>query len=709
MATIGVSKSTYLADIFVSKYARHVNEATQKMASGATSVKTGNKVAYDSMRDSFRIDLAGKNAAVKSMSFTQSYLATTINVLDNASDMLARMYELAVLAANSTNTAADNVAIDIETERLSDRFHNLMSTAQFKGREIFQDSPYSLVMAADGNGSEIQFGPGKVDYDAVYDYTNPGVNVTEPGLKYEVKRRLTNEEKDAIIAQTQEGLTREDLVVGKQFTTLKAAEPGIGVTTDDLYYLDGDGSVAFDPLGTVVSDENFNGGFLEIEFTNNGEASDNLTLIAGDGSAGTITISGDVITYVDEEHGAIEIGEIASNGQAGGGLKIDFYEDASIPGTSNLLNGDFSDGLNNWSAYLDRVDFGSTFNVNGVAIPTISDLEMAAVTYDEGSGNPNPSVLENDNVSLTGGYSMTPTVIVNGEGRLELGTGEFEVDTGYGIVHGPAVVSDAFAATQGDILKLDYRAVAGGDDFHVAGYLIDSNDQITLAINETGKDEGGTISIEVPSSDDYRFVFVTGSFDRSGGQWIGASMTIDNIRAENPFNISNDVVQTVLRSINYSSSSDNQASVKDLLVTLNNKDNLISLTDESKIFNSEFNGKIMLAPSKDLENAVSLGGSNNLGPDGNTMTNLVTYNIEIAQERINKARVYAAAKYAAIESAIDTATDLRVQFSQISGTVSDINFSLESAHLAKKRMMENAAAAILAQSNKAREGLLLLV
>ena len=31
-------------------------------------------------------------------------------------------------------------------------------------------------------------------------------------------------------------------------------------------------------------------------------------------------------------------------------------------------------------------------------------------------------------------------------------------------MHGPAVVSDALAATQGDIL-VDYPAVAGGDDF----------------------------------------------------------------------------------------------------------------------------------------------------------------------------------------------------------------------------------------------------
>ena len=44
---------------------------------------------------------------------------------------------------------------------------------------------------------------------------------------------------------------------------------------------------------------------------------------------------------------------------------------------------------------------------------------MAAVTYDEGSGNPDPSVLRNDNVNLQGGEAMTPTVSVDGAGRLD--------------------------------------------------------------------------------------------------------------------------------------------------------------------------------------------------------------------------------------------------------------------------------------------------
>ena len=36
------------------------------------------------------------------------------------------------------------------------------------------------------------------------------------------------------------------------------------------------------------------------------------------------------------------------------------------------------------------------------------------------------------------------------------------------------MVSDVFEATQGDFLKLGYRATGAGDWYHVASYLVDS-------------------------------------------------------------------------------------------------------------------------------------------------------------------------------------------------------------------------------------------
>jgi hypothetical protein len=311
-----------------------------------------------------------------------------------------------------------------------------------------------------------------------------------------------------------------------------------------LYYLDGDGSVKFDAQATVTSDANFNGGFLELKFTDSGEVSDDLTLVSGDGSAGTITVSGSVVSYIDAIHGAIAIGEIVSgsDGQDGKTLRINLYADASIPGTSNLLNGDFSNGNANWNLYNQRVDFGSNFTVNGLTIPTPSDAQMVTPIHGNPPNNDNAtSNINSGNLSTAGG-------------ALNLDTGRMTIDS-YGIYHGPAAVSDAFAATKGDYLKFDFNANGTNDDYHVAGYLVNTADNsITIAINDTdlinppelnstGKRISGSTSVVVPDDGNYHFVFITGTYDRTGGTVAGADMTIDNIRAENPYNIKNDIVQ----------------------------------------------------------------------------------------------------------------------------------------------------------------------
>ncbi len=126
-------------------------------------------------------------------------------------------------------------------------------------------------------------------------------------------------------------------------------------------------------------------------------------------------------------------------------------------------------------------------------------------------------------------------------------------------------------------------------------------------------------------------------------------------------------------------------------------------------------GKIMLAPTDKLANPMSSGSSPTQGQadnDGDASTAITAINtskIELVQQRINLARTLAGSQYAAISNAIEHATDLSSQFGQGIDTISDVNFSMETAHLAKDRIQQDAAAAILAQANKAQEGLMMLV
>jgi len=83
--------------------------------------------------------------------------------------------------------------------------------------------------------------------------------------------------------------------------------------------------------------------------------------------------------------------------------------------------------------------------------------------------------------------------------------------------------------------------------------------------------------------------------------------------------------------------------------------------------------------------------------------------IEAVQSNINTARVQAGSQYAALESAIGYTTDLTAQYELGYNTVNDVNFSMETAHLAKNQILQQAATAMLAQANSGQQSLLQLI
>jgi len=90
-------------------------------------------------------------------------------------------------------------------------------------------------------------------------------------------------------------------------------------------------------------------------------------------------------------------------------------------------------------------------------------------------------------------------------------------------------------------------------------------------------------------------------------------------------------------------------------------------------------------------------------------TNALTSKIEAVQALVNTARVQAGSQYAALESAVAYTTDLTAQYELGYNTVNDVNFSMETAHLAKNQILQQASTAMLAQANSGQQGLLQLI
>jgi len=163
--------------------------------------------------------------------------------------------------------------------------------------------------------------------------------------------------------------------------------------------------------------------------------------------------------------------------------------------------------------------------------------------YGNGSGVANTYSSVAKTVSTVG--SVGPS---DGTKSLMLQLGNFWRDKKYHVLHGPAVVSDMFSASAGQVITLDWYSAAGADDFAVLGYLLDTatctqyevvdqSGTFTKSDNGSGSYvnawQNSTVTVPATKST-YRFVFINGTFDRTGGAWSGASFWLDKIAVANP-------------------------------------------------------------------------------------------------------------------------------------------------------------------------------
>ena len=392
MANIGVAKASIYADLSATKYEKEAIKATERIAKTRTKSSSGEQVTFSAMEDKLRLDIAAKNGAIRSMTTAQGYLVATMNALDSGDYILKKLHDIAVQASEGNKTSDELSTLDVGAEILGDEFHKLMTSANFKGKPVFSDANSDMKIGTGVKDTSINIGIKQVEYDDLYDHINAPENSITPGVTYEITKPLTNDQKETILARSSASNAAQ-LVVGAQFTVIdQAANPNSeGIHTKDLYYVDGDGSVPFDATAKVsrdrVNGKGFGGGYLDIEITRNAESSDSFTLVPGNGAAGTITINSNAVSYVDPVVGSIEIGTIdgTRDGQyhqannANAALRINFHADTTIPGTSNIANGDFSTTMAEVLSYTEQFRTQNRTEVRNGFISTLNDKDGNAI------------------------------------------------------------------------------------------------------------------------------------------------------------------------------------------------------------------------------------------------------------------------------------------------------------------------------------------
>ena len=155
------------------------------------------------------------------------------------------------------------------------------------------------------------------------------------------------------------------------------------------------------------------------------------------------------------------------------------------------------------------------------------------------------------------------------------------------IVHGPYIISDKYIdISPGAVVSFDWKASGGDDAYDINAYLLKDDGTTIPLLNKTGDSstsETGWIpfSQQMGSSEggNYKFVFVSGTFDYTFGKAAGANLSIDNVKVSGGDNFVNngDTYEVNINGTPYSSGGPNGNLKFDLTNALSNSNNNIEM------------------------------------------------------------------------------------------------------------------------------------
>lgn len=223
--TLDISNDSLLSDI-------------QKLSSGLRINKAGDDASGLAVSEKMRAQIRGLNQAERNIQNGVSFIQTTEGYLQESSDILQRIRELAVQSANGIYTDEDRMQIQVEVSQLVSEVDRIASQAQFNGMNLLTgafavDSAVNRVM-------QFQVGA-NVDQNArVYIGTMTARSLGLVGSQGDDEARvsiITPETSNMAIATVDDGLKRinkQRADLGAYQNRFEIAAKGVAIGAENL-------------------------------------------------------------------------------------------------------------------------------------------------------------------------------------------------------------------------------------------------------------------------------------------------------------------------------------------------------------------------------------------------------------------------------------------------------------------------------------------
>lgn len=396
-----------------------LSKSMQRLSSGLRINSAKDDAAGLSISDRMTSQIRGLNQAARNANDGISLAQTAEGALQETTNILQRMRELAVQSANDTNSASDRSSLQAEVNQLKQEMDRIADTTEFNGKKLLDGTLTSAQFQVGANANQtISFGISSAKASALGDNALSTDNST---ADYSIERATSaasGSSANDVAAQTltivgKEGSKTASVAGGDSAAVIAGkinaitSDTGVSATaktTATLGSLDANGSVTFNLQGTNTTAVSINATVLSDDLTNlvtalneqTGNTGITATLSADKASITLEQSAGYDIKLTDFSHSssddttAVHISLTGSEGTAtqltkgGDTTRSDDTDSSTVGGEITFSS---SSGFNVTSNV--AAGSGSLFNTaaDGANVSSLSSIDNVNITTTTGAAN----------------------------------------------------------------------------------------------------------------------------------------------------------------------------------------------------------------------------------------------------------------------------------------------------------------------------------
>ena len=146
---------------------RELSTATERLSSGKKINSAADDAAGFAIAERMTAQVRGLNMATKNANDGLAMLATIENATNDVTDMLQRVRELAVQAANDTNSVTDRGYLQKEVDSLLNEINRVSSQTVYNDLNVLDGSRSGTIQVGTDSGQTVAFSIAAIDTDTL--------------------------------------------------------------------------------------------------------------------------------------------------------------------------------------------------------------------------------------------------------------------------------------------------------------------------------------------------------------------------------------------------------------------------------------------------------------------------------------------------------------------------------------------------------------